>query len=728
MTNIYRKSLIAALSVTSSIAMTSVASAAVNEITVTIQKRSESLQDVGASVTVLSAGQLEFRGVSSPQDLVGQIANLQYSMQTGAALISIRGVGLVVDTGIAEPGVATYIDSVYQPRATGSLLSTLDLESVEVLRGPQGTFYGRNATGGVINFNSRKPTKEFEAAVTLGVGNFDQLNGTAIISGPVIEDKLLVRLAVAGTERDGYLKNIVLGKDEGDLSDKGGRLSATWLPTDNITVDINGFIQKTEMAPPSVAVTSPVPADIGTLEFLSGLIGGSTNFVTTFKKFETAEEKLGEGEFERRGASAVINWDLGNINIKSTTGYINGDIDFVAPTDGFNIDFATIEWTERSEAISQEINVSGEFGRLEWLAGGYFFHEDFFLNIGFPFALFGPLNNNFSGDESTTSLAAFIDGTLSITDDLRVFGGVRVTGDKKTFEQKTTSFIGGTLLDSCDFTPFDSTMDVLNFKKKWTSVTPRGGIQYDFTDNIMGYAQYQKGFKAGGWNAASPCGDFFEPEKIESYEAGFKSAFWDGRVTVNASGFFYDYDNIQVFTSRTTTVFVINAPRAEVKGAEVEVVATPTDNMRINFSATYLDAEYKKFSDDDIVDGVNFPVDLAGNRMVRAPEYTISFGVENTWSFDVGDLMLRGEVYHTDDIFLRSFDNPGDKQKAYTTVNLFGQISNPSGKVALRGYAKNLTNKYYLNQIFGGGIASQGYRKGTPGDPRTYGFELALKY
>ena len=720
------RTFVSVLTLASATTFSGVAWAEFGEMVVSSQKRDELLQDVSASITALDSGQLEFRGVSSTLDLVQYIPNLVYSEQTGAALVSIRGVGLGVDTAAAEPGVAMHVDGVYQPRATTSLLNSADLAQMEVLRGPQGTLYGRNATGGVINFISNKPTEEFEGEATLSMGNFGRYGGKVTLSGPLIEDKLLGRLLLIGEERDGYIENTFLGKDEGERSDRAARASFTWLASEDLTVDLSLHYQNTETAPSSVAITPPTALDEGIALSMSP---PGTVLIANTTDFQISEEIIGEGEIENWGGTLVVNWDLGGVNVKSTTGYIESSVDFFGGADGLSLPLVTLDRMDKSTSISQEVIVSGSFGKVDWLVGGYFSDEDYNVIFDFPNLLLTGLDFKFQGIEDIRSIAGFADATVSLTEELRVFGGVRVSGDKKSISQTEHVLAGGVAIaDQC---PLFAVPTVLKFKKKWTSVTPRGGIEYDFTDKVMGYAQYQQGFKAGGFNFAGACGNGFKPEKITSYEAGFKTSFADDRVTVNASAFFYDYKNLQVFSNLATATIVTNAPKSEVKGVEVEVFAEPVENFQINLAATYLDTEYKVYSEDNIITGGILLEDLSGNKLNRAPKYTISAGIQNTWPIQSGllsDFTLRGEVYHTDDVHYRSFNAPEDTQKAYTLFNLFAEVTTVDEHVKIRGYAKNLTDEGYFIQIQAGGMYVDGYRKGQYGNPRTYGFEAVFSY
>ncbi|MEA3537764.1 MAG: TonB-dependent receptor plug domain-containing protein [Pseudomonadota bacterium] len=418
----------------------------------TATKRSGSVQDIPGAVTALGSGDVAIRGLSSTEDLVGQIPNLQLSAQTGAALVSIRGVGLGVETAAAEPGVAIHVDGVYQPRATTAQLAALDLERIEVLRGPQGTLYGRNATGGVINFISKPPTSYFEAETSLKVGNFDLIGGQAIISGPLAGDDLLGRFVAYRQSRNGYVKNILLDRRDGDLDEWGGRLSLQWNAGSDTTVDLVARYAEVETTPVTVMITPPSQQD---MDFLLATFPAATQFITTNEPFEIAEERIGEGKATDFGIGLTIQSEFGGLDFKSISGFTKSTIDFVAGVDGFNIPFITLDpRRDRSQSFSQEFTLLRSGGRFEWTVGAFAFFEKYEVNFRFPFPNFGITQQFLADPEKTRSYAVFGDFTFSIMDELRLIGGLRLGHDRKTIDNDVLTFAfadPSLLLDSVPF-------------------------------------------------------------------------------------------------------------------------------------------------------------------------------------------------------------------------------------------------------------------------------------
>ncbi|MBC7284652.1 TonB-dependent receptor, partial [Hoeflea sp.] len=457
-----------------------------SEIIVTGTKRSSSLQDTPVAVTALSSDDITTRGLSSTEDLVGQIPNFQLSAQTGAALVSIRGVGLGVETAAAEPGVAIHVDGVYQPRATTSQLATLDLERIEVLRGPQGTLYGRNATGGVINFISKAPTSYFEAEASLKVGNYDLIGGQAMVSGPLAGDDLLGRFVAYRQSRSGYVDNILLNRKDGDLDEWGGRLSLQWRAGDDTTVDLVARYAEVESSPVTVMITPPSQDDI---DFMLATSPPGTQFITTNEPFEIAEERIGEGKTTDFGVNLTVNSEFGDLDFRSISGFTRSTVDFSAGVDGFNIPFLILDpRRDQSESFSQEFNLSSSGGRFEWTVGAFGFYEKYKVNFRFPFPNLGIVQQFLAEPEKTWSYAAFGDFSYSLLDDLRIIGGLRLGHDRKTIVN-----------DALTFSYDDPSMllDSVSFEGEYenTTLAPKIGLQYDFTEDVMGYFVFQQDYK-----------------------------------------------------------------------------------------------------------------------------------------------------------------------------------------------------------------------------------------
>ncbi len=701
--------------------------AQLDEIIVTATKREASIQSLSQAITAVSGSDLDFRGATATEDLQFQVPNLFYGESTGTSLITIRGVGLSVETGFAEQGVASHVDGVFLPRPGMTNIVIGDLERVEVLRGPQGTLYGRNSTGGIINYITRKPTEDFEAGLTLGGGSFTTINANGYVSGPLVEDKLLARVYVDFEDTDGYIENPVLGSNIDEQTSFGLRGSVRYLANESFTLDMSVNYLRRE----------------GGLAYnqATNFFGSTAPFAQTTPNVIPSEDDHDSLQ-EVLGVTGTATWEAENFTVKSITSYYRETRNEFYDSDGVSLAFTDVDRFDLSRTFQQELNINGTAfdGRLDWIAGGYFFYEDAILNVDIP-TLGTLLRLEQSQDEQNVNYAGFTDLTYSITDQLRVIGGVRISRD----ERNVDSFLFNPLTTLALLPPVTCTGVDTEINK--TFVNPKGVIEFDATDDVMLFAGYQRGSKPGGKIFGDPtCGATFGDERVEAIEGGFKSSWMDGNLVINASGFYYDYSDYQVFQIIFPSSTVLNAPEASAFGAEVEIFAAPTENTRVNFGASYLNAEFDRFSDTDsfgllgLVPGIpGTPQDLSGNKLARAPEFTINAGAEGTWPIPNGGLFgsitLRGEVFYTTEIFFRQFNESFDRQDGYAIGNIFVAINSSDEKYQLRGFVKNVGDTEYIVSQFSnaspepafGGFGNAA-TLGLYGRPRSWGVELSAKF
>ncbi|MAZ86724.1 MAG: hypothetical protein CL693_03700 [Cellvibrionaceae bacterium] len=666
---------------------------AIEEIVVTATKRETSIQDIPASVSQVSGSDLEARGIADIENLSAQIPSLQFGKLGDTAFITIRGIGTTVDSGVAEPAVASYVDGVFLPRATMSTLRQVDLDRVEVLRGPQGTLYGRNATGGSIGFVSRAPSEEFEAGIRLGGESRDGFSVSGFASGP-ITDEVLYRVSVGRETQDGFVKVINTGQELVETDVNYGRVALQINPTNDLMIDLSVQHEKSDAA-------------VGLQQLLTPAI-----FVDLFAPGNNQTTKpnktYGDGEFsgdsETTIVSTRVNWDISDsVSFRSVTGYVDHDITayFDADaTDAFYSDL--VDSARSSESFSQEFNIYGETEKLSWLVGAYYFKEDFSLVLPVETLLAG---NLIAGDlkEETTSYAVFTDLTYSLTDRLRLNAGLRYNVEEKEFK-----FFG---FDDGDIDEED--------------VLPKLGLQYDLTNDINIYGHWQQGIKSGGHQLGSP--ELFEGEELDAYEIGVKSQALDGRLTLNAAAFYYDYSDLQATTTIPPATTLIENADAEVMGAELEVTYYASETLNFNAGLSLLDSEY---TDLTFFDQYSLQtLDLEGEELIRSPAYTTNIGAE--WTLPINNSFLdnvrvRGDVYHSDDFKLAFVDYSATKQDSYTTANLSVILTGKSEQFQLRGYVNNLTDEEVLNN--GSYLASLGAFIGQYAEPRTYGVSLSFNF
>ncbi|MDO7835449.1 TonB-dependent receptor [Sphingobium sp. HBC34] len=557
------------------------------EIVVTAERRSQSVQKVAGAITALDSDKLQDRAITSIADVARTVPGLNFSDTNGTPRLIVRGVGMQVLTGVAEANIAQHIDGIYQSQPTMPGLESVDLERIEVLRGPQGTLYGRNATGGAVNFISKKPTNIFEGGVTAGIGSWKGRNVDGFLSGPIVSDVLAGRVSAYFDRDEGYYRNIVTGENLMGSRRYGVRGALRLTPATDVSVDLSAYYKKDRFTGPIQTLLRGENDLVALLENAGVIAPGSV--ISTTRPNETAGEYSPFDAKKTWGATLDVSVDASDtVKIRSLTGYIKhrwgpGAYD----TDGTSLAIATTGSVDnprdyKSHAFSQEFNFSGSAfdDRLSWIAGLYYFSGklDAATDLSFVDPLIQELNGAGFGPgvkltrlilsmrEKTTSYAAFTDLTYSLTDRLRLNLGGRYSHDEKVSVQRTGVAISSNGVASeiltCPSPRTEQTFERVNGKAR---------LEYDLAPRVLSYAQWQTGFKDGGVNITA-CGDTFKPESLTSLEGGIKSTLFNGVVTANLSVFHYDYTNLQVllFTSSVLAA-VDNIRKSETVGGELEL-------------------------------------------------------------------------------------------------------------------------------------------------------------
>ncbi|MDX2142930.1 MAG: TonB-dependent receptor [Rhodospirillaceae bacterium] len=695
----------------------------IEELVVTAQKRTESIQEVPISIIALSGDQLARTAITDILAVAGRTPTLQYSQAGGESQIYIRGVGSNLLAVGADPSVAIHLDGVYLGRPNMGLNQFLDVERVEVLRGPQGTLYGRNATGGSINIISKAPSDELNGYLTAGYGEDDKMELKGAVGGP-ITDTLSYRVAARHVEDDGYVKNLdPTGSKLDDQNLDTGRVALSLTPSDafraTATMDWSDF---------NNGNTAIRPIDNLSASRLLGARPTSSileeyNNLPTFMRYETG------------GPTLDIEADLSDsVMLKSITAYKTFDMDFYFNTDGTEAAVTRTTETFDTEQFSQELRlVSQNTENFDWIVGGYYLKEDKEGALGL---VRENLRNAVTGaalplgtfiipaENDTEAYAAFAQAGYRLSEQVKITAGIRYSDEKKTdFNQQINIFVGPTAtaaqvsqglfggLNLANFTPALTRRD----SRSWDAVTPKFGIDWTPSDNVLVYAAATRGFKSGGYNSYQPSNPVFEPEFIWSYTVGAKTDWMDGKLRLNAEAFYYDYSDLQVTTILNALTLVANAAQAEVKGIDVELTAQPVEPFTYGVSASVLDATYDSFS---APYGVCSPlvltnatcagrtagqvrlINAAGNRLNNAPKFkATTFGEYVADMGTSGTLTVFGQLSHTGAIYFNAANDPNARQKSYTLLD--GRIawtpSNANFEIAL--YGKNLTEEEYFHNI-----------------------------
>lgn len=690
-----------------------------SDIIVTATKRGERLQDVPAAITAIAGDDLSARGLVDLKGLATQVPSITYGQHAGSTQISIRGVGSTVDSGLTEPTVALYVDGIYLPRSTMALLRGVDVERVEVLRGPQGTLYGRNATGGAISYVSKAPSREFEGSATASTGSRGAWGLEGYVSGPLAEG-VFVRLSGGHQEDNGFVRVVNTGQRLGNVNDDYVRLAVRLEPTDRLSVDLAVRYEENTGANAYQQLLTPAGA-------LIPPTAGQT--VAPHRIF-------GDGPFSQVQKTLILSGTVeaalsDNVTLKSVTGFIDhkNRISFDADATDYAF-YNAIDAVRPSESFSQELNLVGESGRFEWILGAYYFEEDFsfvlpvdFVNglpTGDPATSLPPGTRVLGGSlrDKTRSFALFGDATYSLSDWLRLNVGLRYNTEKKRF----TSDNGATI-------PGVGFVGVTGVKSQFQSdkLLPKVALQFDLSDDVNGYVQYQKGYKSGGQNLQLL--PQYLPESIDAYEVGLKTQLFDRRLTANFAGFYYDYSDLQVtITIPPATTLVQNAD-VKVYGFEADLNLQVTDAFRLNAAATVLHARNKRFASIDDANPSAGLQDLSGKRISRAPDFTFSGGME--YRVDLGGsllnaLTLRGDVSYSSDVVLRYFGRPNDVQRRHALLNFSAALTDIDEKTSLRAFINNVTDKRYRLAV--SYLGPIGAYVGNYGPPRTWGLQLNRKF
>lgn len=691
--------------------------ASVEEIVVTALRREQTLQDVPAAISAISGAALSDRGVARVEDLQFLAPSMVSGKLLGQTAISIRGVGL--NPGAPGVAVAVHVDGVFQPTAAMGDLAQIDLARVEVLRGPQGTLYGRNANGGAVNFITNAPTDRFEGYVLGGYATYNESKLQTVLNMPVT-DNLRSRLVLDWTKRrDGFVKNVLPGGQDVDKGETlSGRLRVTADLASNLTLDLTGaFVQGDGPTQYFVLNARPTPATIQKNPILA-------TATYSFEPWRTAANSPMSSERDLWQGSAILTWKLGDATIKSTTGYSHLVDKYRNDDDGINVSVFPVHRYYRTNSFSQEVNGSYTVGRFDLIAGVYYLNNDLKHVLDYDI-LDGsaPLPPNSDlvfriPKYKTEASAGYVDATAHITDRLSVFGGLRVSTEKQAFTQKNILAFGPT--------PPITTCPMQTNDRTFKSTTPRLGASYEASEGLNFYATYSKGYKAGGFNLYG-CNNSFAPEKLTAYEGGVKGRFLDGAVTINASAFFYDYTNLQVSQVIGLARFITNAGAAEVKGLELDAALHPDSHWSIDGNLTLLDAQYTQFTNIDGLNPAAGPQNLEGHRLNRSPKVSSNIGLSyKTDATDRGRIIARLDASYRAKSFYREFNDPLDAQKGYVLLNANLIWESPDEKYRVRLYGTNLTKKAYIAAL--DSSDAFGSRFITWGAPRQVGVEVKRSF
>ncbi|WP_459789437.1 TonB-dependent receptor [Alteriqipengyuania sp. 357] len=721
-----------------------------NTIVVTATKSGQSLEDTAAAISVLTADEIGPGGIENAGDLAVAVPNVSVGDQFGVNRTFIRGIGLTsIDLG-ADGAVAFLQNGAIISRPAAQLSGFYDIEQIEVLRGPQGTTYGRGATGGVINLVTARPTSTFEGYARASYGNYDAVTLEGAVGGPILGDTLAFRVAGKYENRDGYGENLFTGNpiDDRNAYSIRGSLQANLSPDFEVLVVADHFEEDDYNYAFHYFGPTVVPED----QIASSLLGGQTindyyaarGEPTDVRNIYSDEDAIND----RKGTSiqGIATLDKGDFTLTSTTAYrkfkrFNRDDLDVSDVNAFGRN----DYTEDSESFSQELTVTADLGRLSLLGGAMYFQEELFGEVRVPttnlaqyfnIALGTDLppdafdNGNYlqRGTVDTTAVGVYLEGSLEIVPNLTFTAGARYNWEERSGVGRFTFEAQGIDI------PTDKTGD-------WDAITPKFVLEYETPGGTLLYGKVTKGFKSGVVNIGS-VNAVIDPEDVWSYEVGVRGETIDRTFGYSVSGFYYDYSNLQVgFVNANSIVETINAASARNYGIEVETTIRPAPNTTFRIFGTYLNAEYTDFCNGYYGAGDparrQFPTcptdpalsDLSGNKLANAPTVTVAAFADHTIELgDGGSIDLSADVNFQDEIFFTEFNNQDARQEAFAIANASVTYRTAGGRWSASAWAKNIFDKEVLANTI---IASPLYSFVSVGSlrpPRTYGITLGYDF
>lgn len=631
----------------------------VEEIIVSARRRNESLQDTPIAMTAIVASQLESTASVKIADIQGQAPNLLITQQvTGgaAANISIRGLSFADIEKSFDPTVAVVVDGAFIGTSTGQFLDFFDIESIEVMRGPQGNLFGRNTIGGVINIRRTRPKEELSGKFEMEYGKFDTMSERGVLHVPIVKDKLYAKFFGFHTRTDGFYKYYANGAPRGGGNNSNFGASFLFKPSS----DFDALLTLEKQVSKHDNVVSNI-SGTGELFCLVAAIPGQCDRGTT-KDLYTVFAEPGVAHYSSPAATLEMNWNAGDVKIVSVTNYRDSKDSSYEDVDSFVEPFYFVDRHSKYRQISQEVRASGQFSdNFDFVVGGYYFDSKYTLNQKTNLFAGGFYQSQITHGKST-SYAGFGDFNWEFMPKLRLNFGGRLTHDKKGLD--TSAPEGAT------FTDFG-----WNYKS-WTKFTPKVSIDYRPTDDLMVYGSWSKGYRSGGFSgrgldrvsATTP----FNPETVDSFEAGFKAELFDRHLQLNVAAFYVKYNDIQQTITKSggstgNITIVENAAAAKVKGIEADFTARPFEGLTLRGSLGLLDNKFKGFTNTEAWTaggGSGLHVyDYSNVDMIYAPKVTASFNGEYTYPVGDGEIRLNGSYR-----YIASYDQQISRDARIPTV------------------------------------------------------------
>ena len=696
------------------------------EVVVTATKRAEKLQDIPISIAAIGGDTLSQSRVTQTDELVTKIPNLQLTSTVGdnTPIFALRGVSMSDYSLNQASPVATYYDEVYKGNFAFLGVAMYDLERVEVLRGPQGTLYGKNTTGGAVNLISRTAKQgETGGYLNFGYGNYNRVDVSGA-KGFDVSSTLSARAAFTYSKADGWFKNVVPGKkDLAGVDEWGVRTSLAWEPSDGMKWVLR--LSTSQQSPTNYGIYAE-PAD--SLRAGLGVREIAAN-IDTPRKARTNSVAL-------TGTVDVG----GGLTLTSITSYDKGTLDFYEDTDGVATQLLEVPYYDKASQLAQDLRLTSDWdGGFNFILGAYFNRESVFNRSAFEIgkdidsdglpgvtdadcAIGLPLGCIFQNqfNQKKKSFAVYSDASYKLSDSITLRGGLRFTDDKGEQTGFRSDALGPNRVLVVTLIP----PSALAYKK--SNVSGKLGIDWKLDDERLLYVNYSRGYRANSFNAQA----FFDPselsvakpETVDAAELGLKSQWADRRVTLNAAAFVYKYKNQQFLNvdPNTAAQTLLNLPESRITGAELELTARASDAVTLRAGVGLLDANVRK--------GTISGVDVKGHTLSNAPKFTFNGGVDaDVWSDDSGKLSAHVDLAYSSSQYFELINVPRLQQNGYSLLNAHLDWESGDGKWNASVWGKNLTDKFYHTSRVDL-LAGFGYDYNHIGAPRTYGVSVGLKF
>ncbi|MEY2942153.1 MAG: hypothetical protein RLY97_167 [Pseudomonadota bacterium] len=741
--------------------------AGLSDIIVTAQRRNENLQDVPIAVTSVSATVAEKLGVNDLQTLPQLVPGFTFQRQASGSTPFIRGVGSTSSFVGNEPSVAIFVDDVYVPTGNAAVFEFNTIENVEVLKGPQGTLFGRNATGGVIHVHTRTPSKTPTMDFNVSYGNFETVKAQAYVSAGLGS---MVSASVAAfytNQGKGWGRNITTGRPV--------QTNNSWGIQGKLLFQLG---ESTEFLLNGTHANRRSDQGFATQQ-VQGFRGlGGFNPVTAgagFYDSTTTRDQYADTDFTQ--VSGKLTTDLGFAKLVSITGYSRTKTFFDIDLDRIPTDILGGVVDNNARTFTQELQLlSGSDSKLKWIIGGFYLNDNSFFGLdasglGVSGRFPGGYHQFVQSRQKTSSISGFAQASYELASALTITAGLRYTSDKRTESEGGASIAlpsgsvftlasGARLISG----PFGSS-------KTFNAVTGRLSLDYKVNDDVLIYAAYNRGFKSGVYNLPGYSVSSLQPlppvnpEKLDAYTAGFKSEFFDHRLRLNAEAFYYKFSNIQVQNNvppPNAGTILVNAGKATIKGFEIDLSAKPVEHLTLTASLSYLDGKYTEFlggptffptganapittpvvasctfASTQTFNAAGYPVgaggapavqgfcNLSGSKTVNTPPFSSAISLLYTIPTGSGDFDIAASWSHSGNYFSEPHNLPFIKQPSYNVVNASLSWTDPDGHFKIKVWANNLTKEQYFSYLALGGTAGA---TGSPAAPRTYGATLGVHF